>query len=141
MLLLVFWKLAILFRGRNLEYIPLGATTSFTGYPSNGKSLVACASPAANPVGSAAQEPGWQPAVTRVPIRETPVDNPLTPESVPGPDTSGKGNLLSPLARRGDPRAAAELQRRGRSVLFVPDTSSPDYLDASRFADILKNLQ
>jgi len=44
-------------------------------------------------VGSAAQESGWSPSVTQVPIRPTP-SSPLTPESVPGPDTAGKGNLL-----------------------------------------------
>jgi hypothetical protein len=75
-------------------------------------------------VGSAAQEAGSYPPVTRVPIRPTPPYK-LTPESVPGPDTAGKGNLLSPLAKQGDPRAAAELLRRGRKVIYVPAESYP----------------
>jgi hypothetical protein len=75
-------------------------------------------------VGSAAQESGYYPPVTKVPIRPTP-DYKLTPESVPGPDTAGKGNLLTPIAKRGDPRAAAELQRRGRNVLYVPAEEYP----------------
>jgi hypothetical protein len=58
--------------------------------------------------GSAVQEAGWQPNVTRVPIRPEP-SSPLTPESVPGPDSSGRGNLLTPLAKQGDSRAAQEL--------------------------------
>jgi|ERR1700734_903678 len=70
-------------------------------------------------VGSAAQESGYYPSVTKVPIRPEPPYR-LTPESVPGPDTAGKGNLLSPLAKAGDPRAAQELMRRGRRVLYVP---------------------
>lgn len=70
-------------------------------------------------VGSEAQEAGYYPPVTKVPIRPEPPYK-LTPESVPGPDTAGKGNLLSPLAKAGDPRAAMELKRRGRGVLFVP---------------------
>jgi hypothetical protein len=69
--------------------------------------------------GTAGQEAGYYPPVTRVPIRPEPAYK-LTPESVPGPDTSGKGNLLSPLAKRGDPRAAQELMRRGRNVIYVP---------------------
>lgn len=69
--------------------------------------------------GSAAQEAGYIPPVTKVPIRSTP-KSPLTPEQVPGPDTAGKGNLLTPAAKRGDPRAAQETMRRGRQVLYVP---------------------
>jgi hypothetical protein len=72
--------------------------------------------------GSPEQESGYYPSVTKVPIRPTP-DYKLTPESVPGPDTAGKGNLLSPLAKKGDPRAAQELLRRGRGVLYVPAES------------------
>lgn len=74
--------------------------------------------------GSTAQETGYYPPVTKVPIRSTP-DYKLTPESVPGPDTAGKGNLLSPLAKKGDPRAAQELMRRGRNVLYVPADEYP----------------
>ena len=70
--------------------------------------------------GSSAQESGYTPSITKVPITSQP-SSPLTPESVPGPDTSGKGNLLTPLAKRGDARAAQELMRRGRGVLYVPD--------------------
>jgi hypothetical protein len=90
-------------------------------------------------IGSPQQESGYTPSVTRVPIRPEP-SSPLTPESVPGPDTSGKGNLLSPLARQGDPRAAQELLRRGRRVLFVPDDSTGS-MSAQDFADLLKGLQ
>lgn len=75
-------------------------------------------------VGSPEQETGYYPPVTKVPIRSTP-DYKLTPESVPGPDTAGKGNLLSPLAKKGDPRAAQELMRRGRNVLYVPADEYP----------------
>lgn len=70
-------------------------------------------------VGSAAQEAGYEPPVMKIPIRSEPAYK-LTPEQVPGPDTAGKGNLLTPLARRGDFRAGAELVRRGRSVISVP---------------------
>lgn len=73
-------------------------------------------------VGSEAQESGYYPAVTKVPIRPDPPYR-LTPESVPGPDTAGKGNLLTPLAKRGDSRAAMEVARRGRPVLFTPAES------------------
>lgn len=72
----------------------------------------------------AAKEAGAQPPVTKVPIRPEPT-SPLTPEQVPGPDTPGKGNLLSPAARRGDPRAGQELMRRGRQVLYVPAEEYP----------------
>src|SRR5262249_23768818 len=75
---------------------------------------------------SASQEAGWPPRTTLVPIRTQPPADINYPQ-VPGPDTSGRGNILTPLARKGDAEAAAELQRRGRSVLFVPDESS--YLD------------
>lgn len=63
-------------------------------------------------------------AVAKVPIRSTP-PSPLTPEQVPGPDTPGRGNMLSPAARRGDPRAGQELMRRGRQVLYVPAEEYP----------------
>lgn len=100
--------------------------------------------PVGNPTpfapGSASQESGFTPALTKVPIRPMPT-TPLTPESVPGPDTSGKGNLLTPLAKTGDPRAAAELLRRGRRVLFVPDADSPKYISSDDFADLLQRLQ
>lgn len=100
--------------------------------------------PVGNPtpfaVGSSTQEAGWQPAVTKVPIRPMPT-GPLTPESVPGPDSSGKGTLLTPLAKTGDPRAAAELLRRGRRVLFVPDSDSPKYISSDDFADLIQRLQ
>jgi hypothetical protein len=90
------------------------------------------------PVGSPQQEAGWSPAVTRVPIRQEPT-SPLTPQSVPGPDTSGKGNILTPLAKRGDPRAAEELTRRGRMVLYTQDPT--DYLDAQKFQDLLAGIR
>lgn len=61
------------------------------------------------------------PNVTKLPLRETVPTRPLTPESIPGPDTSGKGNLLTPIAKTGDVRAGQELQRRGRNVLYVPE--------------------
>ena len=90
------------------------------------------------PVGSPQQEAGYTPAVTQVPIRPEP-SSPLTPQSVPGPDTSGKGNLLTPLAKQqGDPRAALELMRRGRRVLFVPDDIGS--MSAKDFADLLAGL-
>lgn len=74
--------------------------------------------------GTAAKESGYTPPVTRVPIRPTP-QSPLTPEQVPGPDTPGRGNLLTPAARRGDPRAAQELMRRGRSIIYTPAEEYP----------------
>lgn len=74
--------------------------------------------------GSPQQEAGYQPPVTRVPIRPKP-SSPLTPEQVPGPDTAGKGNLLTPAAKRGDPRAAQETMRRGRQVMYVPAEEYP----------------
>lgn len=74
--------------------------------------------------GTVAQETGYQPPVTRVPIRPEPSYK-VTPESIPGPDTAGKGNLLTPLAKRGDPRMAMELTRRGRPVLFTGDEGEP----------------
>jgi hypothetical protein len=83
-------------------------------------------------VGSEVKEAGWQPATTKVPIRSEPPYK-LTPESVPGPDTAGKGNLLTPLAKTGDPRAAAELMRRGRRVLYVPAESYPEPKSTTRF--------
>ena len=84
------------------------------------------------PIGSAAQEAGYYPPVTKVPIRPTP-DYKVTPESIPGPDTAGKGNLLTPGAKRGDPRMAAELQRRGRSVLYVPAEEYPEPRSRQKF--------
>lgn len=74
--------------------------------------------------GSPQQEAGYQPPVTRVPIRPEP-SSPLTPEQVPGPDTQGKGNLLTPAAKRGDSRAAQETMRRGRQVMYVPAEEYP----------------
>lgn len=74
--------------------------------------------------GSIAQEGGYQPSPLRVPIRPEP-PYPLTPEQVPGPDTAGKGNLLTPIAKRGDPRGAQELMRRGRQVIYVPAEEYP----------------
>jgi hypothetical protein len=104
----------------------------------NAATLRRSLAPAGTP-GSAAQEAGSSPSVLRVPIRPEP-SNPLTPESVPGPDASGKGNLLSPLARQGDPRAAQELLRRGRRVLYVPDADLSQAMSAQDFADMLKGL-
>ena len=83
-------------------------------------------------VGSPGQETGYYPAVTKVPIRPEPPYK-LTPESVPGPDTAGKGNLLSPLAKKGDPRAAKELMRRGRNVLYVPAEEYPGPRETVKF--------
>jgi hypothetical protein len=68
---------------------------------------------------------GRTPEPIRLPLRETPSIRPLTPESVPGPDTAGKGNLLTPIARQGDVRAGQELMRRGRNVLYVPPEGYP----------------
>ena len=74
--------------------------------------------------GSAAQEAGYQPPVTKAPFpREG--GAPVTVEQVPGPDTAGKGNLLTPAARRGVPGAGEELVRRGRPTLFVPREEYP----------------
>ena len=84
-------------------------------------------------VGSPTQESGYYPSITKVPIRPEPPYK-LTPESVPGPDTAGKGNLLSPLAKAGDPRAAQELMRRGRNVLYVPAEEYPP----PRSSEVLK---
>ena len=47
-------------------------------------------------------------------------------------------SILTPLARRGDPRAARELLRRGRNVLFVPDQTQ--YMDAEMFQKLLAGL-
>jgi hypothetical protein len=91
----------------------------------------------APPVGSPAQEFGWQPAPIQVPIRPEP-SSPLTPAQIPGPDSSGLVNRLTPLAKRGDPRAAQEMVRRGRSVIYVPDTS--DAMSAEDFARLLAGL-
>lgn len=82
--------------------------------------------------GSPEQERGYYPSVTKVPIRPEPSYK-LTPESVPGPDTAGKGNLLSPLAKKGDPRAAQELMRRGRNVLYVPAEEYPPARETTGF--------
>jgi len=84
------------------------------------------------------QEAGYSPSITKVPIRPTP-DSPLTPESIPGPDTSGRGNLLTGIAKTGDPRAAAELMRRGRGVLFVPDNVQS--MSADEWANFLAGLR
>jgi hypothetical protein len=89
------------------------------------------------PMGSAAREAGVTPPTVLVPDRPTP-SSPLTPESIPGPSTSGKQNLLTPLAKQGDPRAALELMRRGRNVLFVPDQTQ--YMDAETFQKFLAGL-
>ena len=48
---------------------------------------------------------------------------------------------LSPLAKGGDPRAAMELLRRGRSVIFMPDAGAASYVDAGKFADLLRTLR
>lgn len=75
-------------------------------------------------VGSAAQERGYEPPVLTVP--EPKLAKRMTPEQIPGPDTAGKGNLLTPLARSGEEGAGGELQRRGRKVLFtVPEDVNP----------------
>jgi hypothetical protein len=44
----------------------------------------------------------------------------------------------APLDRRGKPRAAQELLRRGRNVLFVPDQTQ--YMDAETFQKLLAGL-
>jgi hypothetical protein len=89
------------------------------------------------PIGSPQQEAGWQPSPVQVPIRPQPA-SPLTPESVSGPDSAGRANILTPLAKKGDPRAAQELLRRGRSVLFVPDDIGS--MSAQDFADLLRGI-
>lgn len=61
--------------------------------------------------------------VTRLPIRNTPFDAPLTPEQIPGPD-SGPNNRLETIAKTGDPRAGRELQRRGQQVIYAPETDT-----------------
>jgi hypothetical protein len=46
---------------------------------------------------------------------------------------------ISSAFKRGDARAAQELMRGGRGVLYVPD-SSGQYMDAERFAKLLAGL-
>jgi hypothetical protein len=87
--------------------------------------------------GSPQQEAGYTPSITKVPITSQP-SSPLTPQSVPGPDTSGKGNLLTGIAKRGDVRAADELMRRGRGVLYVPDNI--ESMSAADWAKFLAGL-
>ena len=70
-------------------------------------------------VGSAAQEAGYQPPVLKIP-EPGPATMKVTPEQIPGPDTAGKGNLLTPLAKRGVEGTGEELARRGRTVLYEP---------------------
>jgi hypothetical protein len=82
---------------------------------------------------------GYTPSVTRAPIRPEP-PSPFTAESVPGPDTPGKGNLLTPAARRGDPRAGQELMRRGRQVLYVPPEEYPAPRERMSLAEIIRQL-
>lgn len=82
-------------------------------------------SPSAPPsmaVGSSTKEAGYQPPVRKVPF---PYEGgaPVTVEQVPGPDTPGKGNWLTPAADRGVPGAGEELVRRGRPTLFTPRES------------------
>jgi hypothetical protein len=89
------------------------------------------------PMGSAAREAGFTPPTVLVPDRPVP-SSPLTPESLPGPSTSGKQNLLTPIAKRSDPRAAQELLRRGRNVLYVPDDIGS--MSAKDFAKLLAGL-
>lgn len=67
-------------------------------------------------VGSVEKEAGYQPPVIHVPFRGGAEPN-VTYEQVPGPDTAGKGNLLTPAARRGEAGAGNELVRRGRTVI------------------------
>lgn len=76
--------------------------------------------------GTAAQEAGYEPPVTRVPFKGG-TQPKVTYEQVPGPDTAGKGNLLTPAAKRGEAGAGAELTRRGRVVLHEgqPDVGRP----------------
>jgi hypothetical protein len=76
--------------------------------------------PGIGTVGSAAQEAGYEPPVMKIPEPKGP--KVIRAEQVPGPDTAGKGNLLTPAARRGEEGAGAELMGRGRSVLYtVPE--------------------
>lgn len=85
-----------------------------------------------------------------VPIKESPyfdsgayksgiLSRTTTPFGPVGSATQEAG--WSPLAKRGDPRAAAELQRRGRTVIFTPDNDTPLYMDSDKFADLLRKLQ
>jgi hypothetical protein len=50
-------------------------------------------------------------------------------------------SLARPVHSAGHPRAGNELWRRDRSFLFIADTVPADYVDAGKFADLLKNLQ
>ena len=49
---------------------------------------------------------------------------------------SGETGSLGWPSTRGN-----EILRRGRSFLFIADTVPADYVDAGKFADLLKNLQ
>lgn len=71
-------------------------------------------------VGSPEQEAGYQPPVLRVPA-PTGIKR-VTPEQIPGPDTAGKGNILTPLAKAGEEGAGAELLRRGRKIIYTVPT-------------------
>lgn len=77
-------------------------------------------------VGSVEKEAGYQPPVVKVPFKGG-TQPKVTYEQVPGPDTAGKGNLLTPAAKRGEAGAGAELTRRGRVVLHEgqPDVGRP----------------
>jgi hypothetical protein len=87
-------------------------------------------------VGSQSQEAGWSPAVTKVPFpREG--GAPVTVESIPGPDTSGRGNLLTPAAKRGVAGAGDELVRRGRTLIYTP----PDFPQDAITPKQLQTLQ
>jgi hypothetical protein len=84
--------------------------------PSLIESVKASSAPpeAINQAGAVASGGGEHP-VTRIPIRETPFTNPLTPEQVPGKPQ------LREIAAKGDPRAGQELQRRGETILYTPE--------------------
>jgi hypothetical protein len=84
--------------------------------------------------GGAYLEPGGAESgegrVTRLPIRNTPFSNPLTPEQIPGPDAPGGNDRLTGIAKSGDVRAGSELQRRGSKILYVPDEDTPSRGDS-----------
>jgi hypothetical protein len=84
-------------------------------------------SPAINAEGAVASGGGEHP-VTRIPIRETPFTNPLTPEQVPGKPQ------LREIAGKGDSRAGQELQRRGETVLYTPEEGYPPARESTTFS-------
>lgn len=70
--------------------------------------------------GSPQQEAGYQAPVLKIPEPKGKQPK-VTPEQVPGPDTAGKGNLLTPGAKRGVEGFGDEHVRRGRPVLYTQE--------------------